>query len=115
MFSMINGVWQSKDYTYTESGTPTLAVLTSPTPGTQLGGSSVTFTWTAGTGVSSYGLWLGTSVGAFNLYNSGPTTALTATATGLPTNGTTIYARMFSMINGVWQSKDYTYIESGTP
>ena len=115
MFSMINGVWQSKDYTYTESGTPTLAVLTSPTPGTQLGGSSVTFTWTAGAGVSSYGLWLGTSVGAFNLYNSGPTALLTATATGLPTNGATIYARMFSMINGVWQSKDYTYTESGTP
>ena len=115
MFSMINGVWQSKDYTYTESGTPVLAVLTSPTPGTQLGGSSVTFTWTAGAGVSSYGLWLGTSVGTFNLYNSTPTTALTATATGLPTNGATIYARMFSMINGVWQSKDYTYTESGTP
>jgi hypothetical protein len=34
-------------------------------------------------------------------------------ATGLPINGTTIYARMFSLINGVWQSNDYTYIAFG--
>ena len=115
MFSLINGTWQSKDYTYTAHGTPVLAVLTSPTPGTQLGGSSVTFTWTAGTGVTSYGLWLGTAPGTYDLYNSTPITALTTTATGLPTNGTTIYARMFSLINGTWQSNDYTYTAHGTP
>jgi hypothetical protein len=73
------------DYTYTASGTPVPAVLTSPTPGTKLSGSSVMFTWTAGSGVSTYGLWLGSAV----------------------------YARMWSMINGVWQSNDYTYTASG--
>ena len=46
----VSGVWTSADYTYTEAGTPVLPVLTTPTPGSTLSGSSVAFTWTAGTG-----------------------------------------------------------------
>jgi hypothetical protein len=33
--------------------------------------------------------------------------------TGLPTNGTTLYARLYSWINGAWQYNDYTYTASG--
>ena len=115
LFSTISGVDQHTDYTYTASGTPAPAVLTSPTPGTKLGGSSVTFTWTAGTGVSQYALWVGTTAGGYNLYNSGYTSALTETVSGLPTNGLPIYARLFSTISGVDQHTDYTYTASGTP
>ena len=43
--SKVNGVWQDQDYTYTASGVLTPAFLTTPTPGTQLAGSSVTFSW----------------------------------------------------------------------
>ena len=32
-----------------------------------------------------------------------------ATVTGLPSNGETIYATLYSLINGVWQSVQYTY------
>jgi hypothetical protein len=70
----------------------------------------VTFTWTAGSGPTAYELWLGsTGVGSSNLYNSGSTTATSANATGLPTNGSKIYARLWSKISGVWQSTDYSY------
>jgi hypothetical protein len=116
LWSEIDGIWQSTDYTYTESGTPVAAVLTSPTPGSTFSGSGATFTWTPGTGVTEYDLFLGTTgVGSSNLYNSGHITATSAAVTGLPENGVTVYARLWSEIGGAWQTIDYTYIESGTP
>jgi hypothetical protein len=110
MWSWINGAWQGTDYTYTASGSIVPAVLTSPTPGSTLTGSSVTFGWTAGKGVTYYSLWLGTTgAGSHDLYNPPALTTLSTTVTGLPTNGATIYARMWSWINGAWQGTDYTY------
>jgi len=116
LFSKINGLWEFVDYTYTETGTVALATLSSPTPGpTTVLGSSQTFNWTTGTGVTAYQLWLGTyGVGAFDLYDSGSTTATSASVPGIPANGVIVYVRLYSKINGVWQSNDYTYTESGT-
>jgi len=75
----------------------------------------VTFTWSAGTGISKYSLWLGTTgPGSNNLYLPSETTALSATVSGLPTDGSTIYARMWSLISGAWQWTDYTYSAAGT-
>jgi len=116
LWSLIDGKWQSNDYTYTEAGTLVPAALTTPTPGSVLPGSTVTFAWTAGTEVTQYQLWLGTTgVGSSNLYDSGSTKAFTTTVTGLPTNGVTVYARLYWEIAGAWKSADYTYTESGTP
>jgi hypothetical protein len=116
LYSMINGAWQSIDYTYKESGTPVPAALTSPKPnaGTLLG-ADPTFKWTPGSGVTAYKLWLGTTgVGSYDLFNSGnlPVTTTSVSASKLPSNGVTVYARLFSMIDGAWQSIDYTYKES---
>ncbi len=106
----INGSWQAIDYTYTEAGTSSQAVLTLPAPGSVLTGASVPFTWTAGSGPTAYILWLGsTGVASRDLYNSGVTAALTKTASNLPTNGATVYARLWSFIDRKWQSTDYTY------
>jgi hypothetical protein len=116
--SLIGGVWQYANYTYTESGSPVPASITSPTPGSTLPGSSVTFAWTAGTGPTAYELCLGDAInGSCDLYFSGPTTAASATVTGLPTNGSghTVYARLYSEINGVWEYNYYTYTEAGPP
>jgi len=119
LYSYINGAWQYNDYTYTESGTPTKAALTAPTPGSTLTGTSATFTWTAGGGVTKYLFELGTTGhGSSNVYNAAgtSTTALTTPLiTGIPANGVTLYARLYSYINGAWQYNDYTYMESGTP
>jgi hypothetical protein len=104
--SYILGAWQAvTPVTYTECGTPMLAAITSPTPGSQFAGSSVTFTWSAGGGLSGYWLDLGTApsgANAKNLYSSGPTSATTVTVNGLPTNGETIYATLYSESNGTW-------------
>jgi hypothetical protein len=50
-----------------------------------------------------------TGVGSYDLFNSTPITATQASVTNLPTNGETLYARLYSLINGAWQYHDYTY------
>jgi len=113
LYSKINGVWQYNDYVYTESGTPTPAALTSPTPGlgTILGTSNVTFQWSTGIGVTDYQLNLSAvAAGDSELY-SYKGTALTTTASTLPANGVKVYARLYSKINGIWQYNDYQYTE----
>lgn len=114
LFSVIGGVSQYIDYTFTEAGAP--ATIVTPLPGSTLGTSSVTFTWTAGYGVARYSLWLGASgPGSSSIYASGPTTSTSVTVPSLLAKGTTVYARLFSLIGGVNQFVDYTYFESGTP
>ena len=110
LFSWIDGAWQTHDYTYIAASTPVAAVLTSPTPGSTLAGSSVTFSWTKGTTVQFYSLWVGTSgPGSSNVFDSGNVTTQSATVSGLPTAGQTVYVRLFSWINNAWQTSDYTY------
>ena len=117
LYSEIGGVWRFADFTYTEAGSSAAPALISPPPGNTLTGSSATFTWSAGSGVSLYMLWLGTKgQGANDLYNSGivKTTTTSATVTGIPVQGATLYARLFAELNGSWQYFDYTYTEVGT-
>ena len=111
LFSKIGGVWQSADYTYTEAGSPLPAAISTPTPGSILPSASQSFAWTQGGGVTAYQLYVGTTgVGSHNLYYSGAITTLSANVTGLPTNGNTVYVRLYSEINGSWSSyTDYTY------
>ena len=113
LYSKINRAWQSTSYVYTESGTPTPAVLTSPTPGlsTILGTSNVLFNWSAGTSASEYQLNLSAiAPGGSDLYLF-KGTALSATAPTLPANGVKVYARLYSKIDGVWLFNDYVYTE----
>jgi hypothetical protein len=107
--SYIAPSWQCNDYTYTTSGTPVLATLTSPAPGSTLTSSSATFQWSAGAGVTNYILNLGsTGPGSHDLYTGASTTATSANVSGLPANGLPIYVRLFSQFNGSWaQYNDY--------
>ena len=117
LYSKINGTWQSIAYQYTESGTPTPAILTSPTPGltTILGTSSVLFQWTAGGGASEFQLNLSAiTPGASDLFVY-KGTASSATVPMLPAHGVTVYATLYSKIQGTWQSNSYVYTESGSP
>jgi len=108
----LNGAWQHLYYTFTEAGTPVLAALTSPTPGSVLG-SSATFTWSPGAGPTAYLLYLGTSgSGSSNLFDSGSTLATSVTANGIPASGAPVYVTLYSKIDGVWQNLKYTYTET---
>jgi len=109
LLTNLNGNSLSVDYTY-KAANVAQSALTSPTPGSTLTGTTVTFSWTASSGARGYSLWLGsTGVGSNNLYDSGETTGTSATAKGLPANGGTIYARFNINFNGVSQHVDYIY------
>ena len=117
LYSLINGAWQYTDYTYAASGAPTAAALTTPAPNTatQLTSTSVAFAWTPGNIAAHFMFYVGTTgVGSSNLYNSGNVTATTETVSNLPNNDSTVYVRLYSLINGAWQSADYTYVSAGT-
>jgi hypothetical protein len=115
LWTFINGgaIQLHSDSTYIEA-TPTGGVITSPAPGSTLTGASTTFNWNAGTGgVTAYYLWVGTTVGGYDLANQGPFTGTSATVT-LPTSGATIHVRLWTLINGgaIQLHNDYTYTEA---
>ena len=118
LYTYMAGAWQPIFYTFTAAGTPAPAALTTPAPGSKLTSSSVTFTWSPGEEVTDYWFNLGTGnsgAGAKNLYSGVETTLTSVTASGLPTNGETIYATLYSYIAGARQPTVYTYTASGSP
>jgi hypothetical protein len=109
-----SGSWASQDYTYTAATAAVHPEVTSPTPGSTLSGASETFTWTDnGTTVTSYYLYVGTAVGSSNIYSGGQGTSTSKTLTGLPTDGSTIYFRLW-YYNAGWSAQDYTYTAATT-
>lgn len=112
LWSYIDGAWQSSDTTYMSSGSsgpPAKAAMTSPAAGSALGGSTATFDWNAGSGVTRYYLMAGRWKGGNTLFNQDMNTAQTANVTGLPVDGSRIYVRLFSYIGSAWQYNDYEY------
>jgi len=89
------------------------STITSPTPGSTLTSAATTFTWNAGpAGTTGYGLNVGTSPGGADLVNIGPLSGTSVTV-NLPTNGTAIYVRLWTILNGTtFLYNDYTYTEA---
>jgi hypothetical protein len=111
MYTETGGVWVSNAYTYTAFNVSAAdGVMTTPTPGSTLTGSSVTFDWTAGSGASGYWIDIGSTAGGHDIYSSGNLgNVLTATVNGLPTDGSTIYVTLYTLIGGTWSGNAYTY------
>jgi hypothetical protein len=88
-------------------------VILSPTPG-PLSGSTVTFTWSAGS-AKAYMLMIGdkrvTEPGGSNIFSSGQTGGHSRNVTSLPTDGRTLYVRLWSLVSGQWYTppQDYQY------
>jgi hypothetical protein len=89
-------------------------VIVSPPPGSTLISSTVTFSWTPG-GAIAYWITIGDETvgepGGFNILNSGQTSARSWTVTNLPTDGRTLFVRLWSNFSGTWYTppQDYTY------
>jgi hypothetical protein len=113
LWTLFGNTWQFNDYTYTAQGGGAKAAIISPTPGSGLAGPSVTFTWSAATGASAYWVDIGTTAGGFDLYSQGQALATSQTITGLPTDGRTVYVRLWTAAAGTWQYNDYTFKASG--
>src|SRR6266436_9868826 len=83
------------------------AQMVSPSPGSTLASSSVTFNWNAGS-ATAYLLTVGSSLNRPD-YTSGQITTLSATVGNIPTDGRTIYVTLGSKIGTTWSANYYTY------
>jgi hypothetical protein len=112
LYTISNGTKVYNEYTYTAFSTAgAAAVMTSPTGGSTLSGSSVTFGWTAGAGASAYWLVVGSTPGGDDYYSSGNLgLAQTTTVSSLPANSSTIYVTLYSDVGGPWLNNAYTYV-----
>jgi Pro-kumamolisin, activation domain/Bacterial Ig-like domain (group 3) len=107
LYTEINGIWLHQDYTFTAAAP---AVITAPTLHATLPGPYTTFTWSAPAGAAGYQLWLGTTgVNSQNLFSSGIMHVNSTLRTNMPTNGETVYARLYTDYNGTWVHADYTF------
>ena len=87
------GSWFHVDTTFTTgSGT---AQLTNPTNGAANVDPYAPFTWTTIANAQSYTIWIGSSIGASDVYNSGPVSATSLNIPGLAQN-TAYHARLFT-------------------
>jgi glucose/arabinose dehydrogenase len=112
LWSNLGGQDSFRDFTYTaaNAGSPTPASITGPPNNSALGGSSQLFSWNDA-GASLYQLWVGSAPGAYD-YGYFPacgTTSTSTTATGLPTDGRSLYVRLHSLIDGTYYFRDFTY------
>ncbi len=92
---------------------PTDPTIRTPSPGSPLTGSTVTFTWeTNGTPVTEWWVYVGNSQGAKNIYNSGSLSSniLSRSVTGLPSNGSPIWVKLWwRTATTDWESSDIRY------
>jgi hypothetical protein len=102
--------WAFADYTYTAATVITTPAITSPVPGSTLASSSQTFQWSSGTAVTNYFLYVGSSVGANDIFGQSTGLNHSTNVTNLPVNGSTLYLRLWwATAAAGWSFADYTY------
>jgi hypothetical protein len=99
--------WSANQYTYVGQE-DNRSQMMSPANGSTLPSSAVTFTWTRGIGVTQNVLWIGNSQGSSEHLYSYVTDGQT-TVPSLPTDGRTLYVRLWSLPASGWTYIDYTY------
>ena len=105
--------WEHRDYTFQAHTGPSAIELMSPSPESTLAGTQQAFTW-RGDGIDEWWLYLGSSAGGSDIYNSGNLESTTSTTTSttvaaLPHDGRTIFVRLFYRQTGAtWRVQDYT-------
>jgi|GEM_PF-723530 len=111
IYTRHGSTWSFNEYRYTAGMTQSAGEITNPTDGSTVSGPAVTFSIGNGSGVTNYWLYVGSTPGTRNYYDSGslPSTTSSHTATGIPENGSTIHVRLWSRLNGVWHHRDYSY------
>jgi hypothetical protein len=107
LFSFIGGSWYYVDYQFYTLNGEVPAYLSSPSNGATLG-SPQTFTWTPGTKVTDYYLWVGSCQDCADILNENEGSNTSRTIT-LPVDGRTIFVTLYSFINGNWYYYDYQF------
>ncbi|HYK05846.1 MAG TPA: M23 family metallopeptidase [Thermoanaerobaculia bacterium] len=106
------GTWLYQDVTYTTRAAGVPAQIYYPSPGTTLVGSSTTFAWSGGSGITGYCLSAGSAPGGTDLYSRCLGLTTSGTVSAIPTDGRRIYVRLTSQFGSSSQYRDVTYTAS---
>ncbi|WP_177428652.1 RCC1 domain-containing protein, partial [Candidatus Venteria ishoeyi] len=90
--------------------------MLSPENGSQLSWGHADFVWQADDfSVDAWRLYVGTSQGSGNLFDSRELSAATTSLTvnNLPIDSSTLFVRLFNKQGNSWEHKDFTYISAG--
>ena len=103
--------WSYTDSTFTTGTQGTAAAIISPSNGaTNVDGSApISVTWNSAPGAITYFLYVGTTVGANDVYASGETTNTSASLTRFINPSTTYYVRLFTKFGIGWKYRDTTF------
>lgn len=99
------------------SGGGTPATMSSPTPGSVLSGSSVTFYWNAAASATGYELRVGSSSGGVEFFQGSAGANTSQPVSGITANGNPVYVKLVTTFsNGSTASNSYQYVAaSGGP
>ena len=112
LWTKVGGVWRYRDSTFTAS--PLAPQFVHPTDGAVAVNPSAPFAWTPPANSTAHQLFVGTTPGANDLFDSGQIVATNVAVTGLPTTGT-LYARVMSSVGGIWRHTDIAFTLESTP
>ncbi len=112
----IDGTWSFIDRRWVAASSPALPFLVDPAPGETLGGSTVTFRWSyGGLAVDSAWLYVGSTLGGSDIAAIRSDDEREVTVSGLPLDESTVHARLYFRVAGVWYHVDQTYQSASVP
>lgn len=112
----ISGAWQFLDQPHLAADSPGLPQVVEPADGATLDGEAQTFRWDfAGYPVESSWLYVGSDVGGSDYAAARTDTSTSITVRGLPTDESTVHARLYFRIIGVWYHVDSQYQAGSVP
>jgi hypothetical protein len=101
----VAGVWRYTDSTFT---IPEIAYVTYPSNGSTVADMNQPLRWTSVANVQTYYLYIGTTVGAKDLINTGETLQTSRSISSLP-RGQLVYVRLWTKAGNVWRYVDSTF------
>jgi hypothetical protein len=107
LWTKVQGIWRYRDTTFTARSL--VPKLMYPRPNATDGDVSQPLQWTAVTGADTYYLYVGSTVGAKDLVDSGAIMATSYLAPRLP-SGKVLFVRLWTRVGGVWRYSDTTFI-----
>lgn len=103
------------EHSFTSQAGPEILL---PVENAQLNSSSTSIEWTDNGGsIDTWALWAGTSPGGRDIHNR-VETGTSAMITNLPQDGSTVYVRLYSLVQGIWSlvdSHQYLSVETARP
>jgi hypothetical protein len=106
LWSLLPGSWSYTDYIYPEAPP---AELVTPVNDALLTTRVVEFTWTAVASVSVVWLDVSATPGGSEIYSGAQPPGATSRSVDVPTDGLSLYARLWSLADGEWHHVDYEF------